>query len=185
MSLSLRKRSQGQTLIEYTLIIPVFLIFICMAFELTFMFISSQRVATLSREMANSGFRDCVGLKPEKFDECRDDVFTHIRMSAQTLLPGFMTMAPSGFPRGIMKLSFFTPPAADPNQRPIRVSQFFPTGVAAGLRVDEDSVWPITRYNTPVVSAEVSYKYQAITPFGKILGILLPKDIELYETTVY
>ncbi len=182
MSLSAKgKSSLGQTLIEYTVIIPVFLIFICTAVEVSFMFITSQRVGSISRELASSAFRDCLGLKPEDADVCKVNLIENIKKSSDVLLNSFFSADSKGVQKGRIMLNIFT--SATLPVETITYPSPLPPGTNSKFHISE--IAPILAYNTPVVTGEVWYHYDAITPFGKILGIIFPQKIDFYEATVY
>lgn len=183
MSLLAKKRtSRGQTLVEYAVVIPIFLIFICLAVEVSFMFINSQRVGSLSRELASSGYRDCLGLNAADIVVCKDTLFDNIKKSGGILLKDFLSSDGPNDPQGKMVLTIFLPPKP-PATVVVPDSKSFPVGTASKFSVAD--VQSILNMNTPVVTAEVWYHYKAITPFGKILGVLFKPRINFYEATVY
>lgn len=184
MSLSVkRKSSLGQTLIEYTVIIPVFIIFICTAVEVSFMFITSQRVGSISRELASGGFRDCLGLQPDDAEDCKEKLLDNIKKSSDVLLNNFFSTDKNGIQKGRIMLSFFLSPIAQPER--IVFPNPLPTGTNSKFNTSDAAIKSILQMNTPVVTGEVWYHYEAITPFGKILGIVFPQRIDFYDATVY
>ena len=168
----LKKQLQkGQTLLEYTFIIPVFLMFICIMVEASFAFIQSQRVMAVSRELAGSAFRDCTtAINPTT---CANDLADKMFDGANVLLPSFNTKG--GF---WLHITFPTGEA-----RPtIPISK----GVSFTSTYNEMDFTVIKNAQGHGVMSEVTFSYQPVTPFGKILGVVIAHNsMKLYATTVY
>ena len=161
-----RQRSlnkNGQSAIEFAFSIPFFLIFMCMFIELSFMFIETQRVSSLSRQVAHAVFQDCVGRSGDDIAPCVETIADEVTDHAESILKDFS--GPNRCGRIIAALYQYTEPQAD-------------VGVE-GSKLQKNT---LNGMDDVVTVGEVMYRHEPITPIFNLLQVVLPGD--MYEATI-
>lgn len=177
------RKSKGQALVEFALVMPVLLIYLLGAAEFSNMFMTALRVSNLSREAANIAFRDCsyysipLGTSTEERDEaqqrlltCMNEARDRINAYTNSLLGNFNS-------KGTVILSLYN--TAD------NISSVVKGGSAAANSRYSIGSFSSLQTNHPIIAAgEVFYQYTPLTPFANlIMGFSVLQN--LYEVTIY
>ena len=168
-----RLNSRGQSAAEFAFIIPILFIFFYAVMEFSRLFILDQRVATLSREVANACFQDCATKTGANLDNCVINIVDQVRDNGNSVLADFAG-------QGAVIASIY-------------VSRTNPAAVlssahkAGGGGYTSQAGTPSTQLVSDqgvVVIGEAFYPYNPMTPIKRLLTALeLPED--LYEKTVF
>lgn len=174
-----RARSErGQSIIELALIIPILFVFFFGLLEFTVMFVQSQRVTTLSREVANAAFRDCSSRTGAELNSCLQGIVDQINVGANinNILPSFTA-------KGRVVASVYDWDL-DSNA-PRLLSRRGAGSSSQSSKYDENSVDKTVVQNQGVIAiGEIYYNYTAITPITSLLD-LVDFPTEFYGVTIY
>jgi len=171
--------SKGQSAIEFAFIIPIIFIFFYAVLEFSRLFIQTQRVSTLSREVANTCFQDCSSLTGSQLTSCVGNLVNQIDSKSDSLLQNFTsqgTLIASVY--GSNPASKANPPAVvllGSSRAGGNSTSLYSAGALNAQLVTDQGI---------VVVGEAFYPYQPITPIKKLLSLLNFPE-ELYGKTIY
>lgn len=147
--------------------------------EFSTLFVQSQRITALSREVANATFRDCGDQTDAELVSCVDNVIALISAGAGGILHDFAT-------RGTVIASVYIPDP-DVNENPPVVFAAGDSGGGGGhaSRYGTNDLDPqFVLDQRMIVIGEAFYQYTSLTALQSMLNLLnLPSD--LYGVTIY
>ena len=169
-----RAGHRGQALTELALIFPLLLVFILGSVEFANLMMTALRTASLSREVANAGFRDCAALDGAQANTCLDNITNKVLSGAGLMMTSFNS-------RGSIIATIYK---KDLNQPTTVVAQKT-KGAAHASRYGASSVdQNIMAQDGRIVIGEVIYQYTPLTTIKNILT-LVGFPTEIYEVTIY
>lgn len=169
-------QSKGQSLLEYSILLPFFISIIFAAVEYTNMFMVSLRASNLSRAISNVAFRDCGSLDSVSSSTCLYNNTQKVSTEGELTLKDFNsagTVIASTYEKlnegDTLKLI----------QKRFSGNSEFESRFSIE-NLDQDLV----ANNKRVVIGEIFYPYQPITPVGGFLNLLNMRTV-IYEVTIY
>jgi len=182
-----RHNEGGQAAVEFAVIVPMVLVIISVVVELTMIFIETEKVSNIGRELAKVVYYECSGriFGEAAFVDCMDSSLLDIRHRASSALKDFdqqgkliATVYQSSQVAGTIDNSYMD--ESDPAPVIPGLTTRFPTvaglginGAVSGLNIQDVGV---------IVVSEVYYRYTPKTPLGNFFNNYI-RDF-FYEATI-
>ncbi len=169
--------SRGQSLVEFALLLPFFLIIVFGIVEYSHMFMVSLKASNLSRAVANAAFRDCAFLNDNSIPTCLTTDTERVKEEAVLILNNFNTLG------AVIATTYAQDSKKNP---PIRLvnQQKSGKGAYSSYYQIQNLDQQLMQQHERVVVGEVIYPYAPITPLKTFLTLLNIRPV-IYEVTVY
>lgn len=168
---------RGQAIVELALILPLLLVIVFGTVEYSHMFMTALRASNLSREIANTAFRDCAFVGDLAMKGCLTTNVERVRNEGNVVLPDFSA-------QGMVIASAYEQDIG--SSPPVRlIAQR--TGGSGDFtsRYDVNGVDPeLLAKHERIVIGEILYPYTPVTPIKSFLTLLNVRTV-IYEVTIY
>lgn len=175
-------KQHGSVLVEFILILPLVFLICLAAIDLSRAIRTFKIASTMSREVANMVFRECVTSDQAERSDCLNGVHGRIQGLATVLAPGsevLVTLFISQPGRGILTETRTV------GTRPFRYADTAaldaPTGTNGLLRIGESAIDPSITERQAIVVGE------AYVPFNPLVPIFYRyfRDPMVHEVTIF
>ena len=170
---------KGQSFVEFTIFVPVFLICMYAAIEFGLLYIQAQKAANLAREITYGAYRDCTDKDPAALSTCLDGISANVRSNMGNMLSNFdqngefiLGIYDNALPGGVLRRYYW-----NRNPYPQSRNSNFTSKYTAGDPV-------LMAAEGRVTIGEIFYQYTIATPVNNLLKIAGFPPI-IYEATTY
>ena len=168
---------RGQSLVEFAILLPLFLTIVFGIVEYSHMFMMSLKASNLSRAVANATFRDCAFLNDNSISSCLATNTQRVKDEATLILTNFNALGT------VVTTTYAQDAASTPPVRLVNQQTAGQGGYSSNYNVQTLNAGLMEKHER-IVIGEVIYPYEPITPLKTFLTLLNIRPV-IYEVTVY